>query len=82
MIFSQNISDIGDKEQSFGAQHGAFLTVSALKGTAILMISKFYMKKLYEPWILIPVLSKSVEKYESYGRLNICKWTLMEADIL
>ena len=22
MIFSQNISDIGDKEQSFGAQHG------------------------------------------------------------
>ena len=27
------------------------------------------MKKLSEPWILIPVSSKSVEKYGSYGRL-------------
>ena len=30
LIFSQNISDIGDKEQRFGVQHGAFLTVNAL----------------------------------------------------
>ena len=30
LIFSQNISDIGDKEQSFGAQHGVFFTVDAL----------------------------------------------------
>ena len=30
MIFSQNISDIGDKEQIFGAQHGAFLTLNPL----------------------------------------------------
>ena len=54
----------------------------ALKGTATLMISMFYMKELYEPWILIPVSSKSVEKYGSYGSLNICKWTLMEAAFL
>ena len=46
------------------------------------MISMFYMKELYEPWILIPVSSKSIEKYGSYGRLNICKLTLMEAAIL
>ena len=38
--------------------------------------------ELSEPWILIQVSSKSVEKYGSYGRLNICKWTLMEAAIL
>ena len=53
-----------------------------LKGTATLMISMFYMKKLDEPWILIPVSSKSGEKYISYGRLNVFKWTLMEAAIL
>ena len=53
-----------------------------LKGTATLMISMFYMKELSEPWILIPVSSKSDEKYGSYGRLNISKWTLMEAAIL
>ena len=53
-----------------------------LKGTATLMISVFYMRELSEPWILIPVSSKSVEKYGSYGRLNICIWTLMEAAIL
>ena len=53
-----------------------------LKGTATLMISMFYMKKLSEPWSLIPVSSKSVEKFGSYGRLNICKWTVMEAAIL
>ena len=53
-----------------------------LKGTATLMISMFYRKELSEPWILIPVSSKSVEKYGSNGRLNICKWTLMEAAIV
>ena len=53
-----------------------------LKGTATLMISMFYMKGLSEPRILIPVSLKSVEKYGSYGRLNIFKWTLMEAAIL
>ena len=47
-----------------------------------MMISMFYMKELYEPWILIAVSSKSDEKYGSYGCLNICKWTLMEAAIL
>ena len=55
---------------------------SDLKGTATLMISMFYMKELSEPWILIPVSSNSVEKYESYARLNICKCALMEAAIL
>ena len=53
-----------------------------LKGTATLMISIFYMKGLSEPWILIPVSSKSVEKYGSYGLLNVCIWTLMEPAIL
>ena len=48
-----------------------------------MIICMFYMSELYEPWILkISVSSKSVEKYGSYGRLNICKWTLMEAAIL
>ena len=31
---------------------------------------------------LIPVSSKSIEKCGSYGRLNVCKWTVMEAAIL
>ena len=55
---------------------------SFLKGTATLMISLFDMKELYLPWILKPVSSKSVEKYGSCGRLNICKWSIMEAAIL
>ena len=42
----------------------------------------FYLNELSEPWSLTPVSSKSVEKCESYGRLNICKWTVMEAAIL
>ena len=42
----------------------------------------FYMKDLNKPSILIPVSSKSVEKCGSCGRLNICKWTVMEAAIL
>ena len=41
-----------------------------------------YMKDLNKPWILIPVSSKSDEKRRSCGRLNICKWTVMEAAIL
>ena len=53
-----------------------------LKGTATLMISMFYLKELSEPWILIPVSSKSVETYGSYGHLNMCKLTLMGAAIL
>ena len=43
---------------------------------------QFYMKELYEPWILIPVSSKSVQKYGNCGRLNICKLTRMKAAIL
>ena len=53
-----------------------------LKGTATLMISMFNMKDLNKPRILIPVTSKSVEKCGSCGRLNVCKWTEMEAPIL
>ena len=52
------------------------------KGTATLMITMFYMKDFNKPWILIPVLSKSVDKCGSYWRLNICKWTVMEAAIV
>ena len=43
-----------------------------LKGTATLRISMFCMKELSEPWILIPVSSKSVEKYGSYEALLTC----------
>ena len=35
------------------------------------MISMFYQKELYEPWILIQVSSKSVEKWGSYEHLKI-----------
>ena len=57
-------------------------TKISLKGTATLMITMFYMKDLYKPWNLIPVSSKLVEKCGSCGRLNICKWTVIEAAIL
>ena len=53
-----------------------------LKGTATLIITVFYMKDLNKLRILIPVSSRSVKKCESCGRLNICKWTIMEAVIL
>ena len=45
-----------------------------LKGTATLMISMSYQKELYEPWILIQVSSKLVEKWASYRHLknSIC----------
>ena len=43
---------------------------AALKGTATLIISMFYQKELYEPWILIQLSSKSVEKWASYGHLK------------
>ena len=45
-----------------------------LKGTATLIISKFNQKELYEPWILIQLSSKSVEKWGSYGRLKNSIW--------
>ena len=53
-----------------------------LKGTATLMITIFNTKDLNKPGILIPVSSKSVGKYGSCWRLNICKWTVIEAAIL
>ena len=46
------------------------------------MITMFYVKDINKPRILIPVSSKSVEKRRRCGRLNICKWTVMEAAIL
>ena len=46
------------------------------------MIIMFDMKDLYNPYILISVSSKSVEKGGNCGRLNICKWTVIEAAIL
>ena len=58
------------------------LTILRLKGTATLMITMFYVKDITNLLILIPVSSKSVEKFGSCGRLNIWKWTLMEAAIL
>ena len=56
----------------------SIITTKYLKGTATM----FYMKALNEPSILIPVSSKSVEKCVSCWRLNIWKWTVMEAAIL
>ena len=53
-----------------------------LKGTTALVITMFYIKDLNKPLILIPVLSKLVQKCGSFGCLNICKWTVMEAAIL
>ena len=47
-----------------------------------MMITTIYLKDLNKPCILIPVSSKSVEKCGSCGRLNIFKWTVMEAAIL
>ena len=47
-----------------------------LKGTVTLMISMFYQKELYEPWILIQVSSKSVEKWASYGHLKSSIWPI------
>ena len=47
---------------------------SCLKGTATLMISMFYQKELYRPWILIQVSSKSVEKWASYWHLKNSIW--------
>ena len=64
------------------ANHNPWYDKMTLKGTATLMISMFYMKGLNKPCIFIPVSSKSVEKRRSCGRLNICKWTVMEAAIL
>ena len=49
-------------------------TDGRLKGTATLIISTFYKKELFKPWILIPVFSKSVEKWGSYGRLKNTIW--------
>ena len=59
-----------------------YILLNSLKGAATLVISMLYMTELFEPWILIPVSSKLVEKYGSYGGLNICKWILMEVAIL
>ena len=47
------------------------MSTDVLKETATLRITMFYMKDLNKPCILIPVMSKSVEKCGSYGRLNI-----------
>ena len=46
------------------------------------MVTMLYMEDLNKTCILIPVSSKSVEKYGSCVRLNICNWTVMEAAIL
>ena len=45
-----------------------------LKGTAALMISMFYQKELYEPWILKQVSSKLVKKWGSFGHLKNSIW--------
>ena len=49
-------------------------TLIYLKGTATLIISTFYKKELFKLWILIPVSSKSVEKWGSYGHLKNSIW--------
>ena len=53
---------------------------NVLKGYGNRIITMFYMKNLNKPLILIPVVSKLVEKCGSCGRL--CKCTVKEAAIL
>ena len=50
------------------------IRIIQLKGTATLITSMLYLKELYEPWILIQVSSKSVEKWASYGHLKNSIW--------
>ena len=57
---------------SFTAYAVAFLSLK--NGTATLMINMFDKKELYKPWILVPVLSKSVEKWGSCERLENSMW--------
>ena len=38
------------------------------------VMSMFYQKELYEPWILLQVSSKSVEKWASYGHSKNSIW--------
>ena len=74
-----------EKNQQTTEKHGKLpsrQSLKELKRTATLIITIFYMKDHNKPCILIPVSSKSVEKCGSCGRLNICKWTVMEAAIL
>ena len=70
------------KGDNFKISNSLFRPSLLLKGTATLMITMFYMKDLNRPRILIPVSSKLVENCGSYWRLNICKWTVMEAAIV
>ena len=44
-----------------------FIAAFSLKGTATLMISMFYQKELFDPWILTQVLSKSVKNGKVIG---------------
>ena len=46
----------------------------SLTGTAALRISILNKKKLYKPWILTPVSSKSVVKWGNYGHLKNSIW--------
>ena len=62
--------------------HSRKFILAVLKGDRNPNDKLLYKKELYKPWILIPVSSKSVEKWESGGRLNIWKSTLMEVTIL
>ena len=57
---------------AMGLKIGLYImwNVYLLKKTATLMISMFYQKELYEPWVLIQVSSKSVKKWGSYGHLK------------
>ena len=50
------------------------LYLNVLKRTTTLMKSLFYKKELCKSWILIPVSSKSVEKWGNYGRLKNPIW--------
>ena len=70
---------MANKQNDTRIQKAAIL--SKLKGTATLVISIFYVNELSEPWSLIPVSSKSVEKCGSYGRLNIFIFKFLHANV-
>ena len=44
------------------------------KGDRNINNKSVYKKELFKPWIFIPVLSKSGENWESYGRLKNSIW--------
>ena len=59
-----------DQLADLGSYCSSKIDYTVLKGISTLMINMFCKKELYEPLILIQVLSKLDEKWGSYGHLK------------